>query len=74
MSETTIAALPTSTAATGETEPEVVAAVSSAEGTEGQPLAFRADRPSPIPPVLMLLAAVTLGYVGYRWLRWHRLA
>ena len=74
MSETATTSLPTSTAATGATEPEVVAAISSAEGSEDQPLAFRADGPSPIPPLLMLLAAATLGYAGYRWLRWRRLA
>ena len=72
MSDTT--AMPTTTAATGATEPEVVAAVSSAEGPEDQPLAFRADGPSPIPPVLVLIAAATLGYAAYRWLRWRRLA
>jgi hypothetical protein len=74
MSETAATSLPTSTAATGETEPEVVAAISSADGAEDQPLAFRADGPSPIPPLLMLVAAAALGYAGYRWLRWRRLA
>lgn len=72
----TATALPTSTAATDETEPEVVAAISSAEGSEDQPLAFRADGPSaiPIPRLLMLTAAAMLGYAGYRWLRWRRVA
>lgn len=74
MSDATTAAAPTSTAATAQTEPEVVAGISSAEGSEDQPLAFRADGPSPIPPLLMLIAAATLGYVGYRWLRWRRIA
>ncbi|MGE5270834.1 MAG: hypothetical protein ACM3JG_14300 [Thiohalocapsa sp.] len=69
-----ITAAPTSTAATRETEPEVVAGISSAEGSEEQPLAFRADGPSPLPPLLMLVAAATLGYLGYRWLRWRRTA
>ena len=73
MSDIATPTLPTSTAATGTTEPEVVAAISSAEGTEDQPLAFRADGPSPLPPLLMLIAAATLGYAGYRWLRWRRL-
>lgn len=74
MSEAVTEAMPTSTATTRTTEPEVVAGISSAEGSEDQPLAFRADEPSPIPPLLMLIAAATLGYVGYRWLRWRRIA
>ncbi len=73
MSDTATSSLPTSTAATSETEPEVVAAISSADGTEDQPLAFRADGSSPIPPLLMLIAAATFGYAGYRWLRRRRL-
>jgi hypothetical protein len=35
---------PTSTAATGETEPEVVAGIASAEGNPNQPLSFRSGR------------------------------
>ena len=52
---------PTSIAATRETEPEVVAAVSSAEGNPDQPLSFRIGG-------IGLGAGLALGYGVSRWL------
>ena len=61
---------PTSIAATGETEPEVVAAVASAEGSADLPLSFRSDggRPGYLRPMLLLGAGLALGYGVSRWL------
>jgi hypothetical protein len=61
---------PTSIAATGETEPEVVAAVSSAEGSPDLPLSFRTGGIglAYLRPVLLLGAGLALGYGISRWL------
>jgi hypothetical protein len=61
---------PTSTAATGETEPEVVAGISSGEGSPDQPLSFRARGiDMPYGRTIMLLASgLALGYGLSRWL------
>jgi hypothetical protein len=62
---------PTSGATTRNTEPEVVAAISSAEGTPDQPLSFPADglvygigR-----PLAVLAATMVLGYGAVSWWR-----
>jgi hypothetical protein len=61
---------PTSSAATGETEPEVVAAVASAEGRPDLPLSFRSGGIgfAYLRPVLLLGAGLALGYGVSRWL------
>jgi hypothetical protein len=61
---------PTSIAATGETEPEVVAAVSSAEGRPDLPLSFRSGGIGLryLRPMLLLGAGLALGYGVSRWL------
>ena len=61
---------PTSTAATSETEPEVVAGISSGEGSPDQPLSFRVGgRDMPYGRTIMLLAGgLALGYGLRRWL------
>ena len=61
---------PTSIAATRETEPEVVAAVSSAEGNPDQPLSFRIGGIdfAYLRPMLLLGAGLALGYSVSRWL------
>jgi hypothetical protein len=61
---------PTSIAATGATEPEVVAAVSSAEGRPDLPLSFRSGGPGfgHLRPLLLLGAGLALGYGVSRWL------
>jgi hypothetical protein len=61
---------PTSIAATRETEPEVVAAVSSAEGSPDLPLSFRSGGIGlgHLRPVLLLGAGLALGYGISRWL------
>jgi hypothetical protein len=61
---------PTSTAATSETEPEVVAGISSGEGSPDQPLSFRA-RGIDIPygrMIMLLAGGLALGYGLSRWL------
>ena len=62
---------PTSGATTRNTEPEVVAAITSAEGAPDQPLSFRADglvhgigR-----PLAVLAATLVLGYAAANWWR-----
>jgi hypothetical protein len=62
----------TSTSATSGTEPEVVAAVSSAEGSPNQPLSFRiAGIEFPYGRTVMLLAGgLALGY-GLSRLLWR---
>ena len=62
---------PTSGATTRNTEPEVVAAISSAEGTPGQPLSFRAgDVLYGIGrPLAVLAATMVLGYGAASWWR-----
>ena len=71
MSET-ITEPPTSTAATQETEPEVVAAISSGEGGPDLPTAFRIGtfEMSYGGLALLLAAGAALGYGGMRW--WQR--
>jgi hypothetical protein len=60
---------PTSSAATSETEPEVVAAVSSAEGRPDLPLSFRSGIGlGHLRPLLLLGAGLALGYGVSRWL------
>jgi hypothetical protein len=60
---------PTSTAATSETELEVVAGISSAEGNPDQPLSFRvAGFEIPYGRLAMLLAGgLVLGWGIGRW-------
>ena len=65
-----IAEAPTSTAATGGTEPEVVAGISSAEGSPDLPLSFRSGGLDiSYSRLAMLLAGgLALGYGLSRWL------
>jgi hypothetical protein len=65
-----IAEAPTSTAATPETEPEVVAGISSAEGNPRLPLSFRIGGVEiPYGRLAMLLAGgLALGYGLSRWM------
>jgi hypothetical protein len=61
---------PTSNAATTETEPEVVAAISSAKGSPSLPMSFRVGGIE-IPygrTMLLLAGGLTLGYGLRRWL------
>jgi hypothetical protein len=63
---------PTSNAATKETEPEVVAAISSAEGGPDQPTSFRIGGIE-FPygrPVMLLAGGLALGY-GLSRLLWR---
>jgi hypothetical protein len=71
MSET-ITQPPTSMAATKETEPEVIAAISSGEGSPDLPTAFRIGtfEVSYGGASLLLAACVALGYGATRW--WQR--
>jgi hypothetical protein len=59
---------PTSTATTKQTEPEVVAGISSAEGIPGLPLSIAADGDGIGPGRMLLLfgAGIALGYGVYR--------
>ena len=68
----TIAQPPTSNAATRETEPEVVAAISSAEGSPDLPTAFRIGtfELSWSGVAVVLAAAAMIGYGATRW--WRR--
>ena len=61
---------PTSSAATRETEPEVIAAIASAEGSPDLPLSFRSGGIGlgHLRPVLLLSAGLALGYGVSRWL------
>jgi hypothetical protein len=61
---------PTSSAATRETEPEVVAAVASAEGRPDLPSSFRTGNIgfAYLRPLLLLSAGLALGYGVSRWL------
>jgi hypothetical protein len=61
---------PTSSAATAETEPEVVAAVASAEGRPDLPVSFRGSGIGfgRLRPLLLLGAGLALGYGVSRWL------
>ena len=60
----------TSTAATSETEPEVVAGISSGEGNPSLPLSFRVGGLNvPYGRLAMLLAGgLALGYGVSRWM------
>jgi hypothetical protein len=62
---------PTSGATTRNTEPEVVAAISSADGTPDQPLSFRADGlvNGIGVPLAVLAATLALGYGTVSWWR-----
>ncbi len=62
---------PTSNATTKNTEPQVVAAISSAEGTEelSSTSGNGGLAPTVARPLLLLTAGVMLGYGGSRWLR-----
>jgi len=59
---------PTSTATTRQTEPEVMAGISSADGGPDQQLSFSTDVPGigMGRMLLMLSAGVALGYGAYR--------
>jgi hypothetical protein len=65
---------PTSSAATGETEPEVVAAVSSAEGSPSLPLSFRIGGIGigHWRTMMLLAGGLAVGYGVSRWLMRHR--
>lgn len=71
MSET-ITEPPTSTAATQETKPEVIAAISSGEGSRDLPTAFRIGtfEVSYGGMLLLCAAGIALGYRATRW--WQR--
>ena len=67
MNEHTAIVEPTSIATTSQTEPGVVAGISSAEGTPDQALSIRvAGDISIARMILMLGAGVALGYGAYR--------
>ena len=72
MDQQTAETPPTSTAATAETEPEVVAGISSAEGNPSLPLSFRIGGIEfPVARTAMLLAGgLALGY-GLSRLLWR---
>ena len=73
MDQATTAFAPTSTATTSQTEPEVVAGISSADLSPGQPLSFRTAPEYGYGRMLMLLAAgLALGFGAGRLLhrRW----
>ncbi len=65
---------PSSSAATGETEPEVVAAVSSAEGSPSLPLSFRIGGIGigQWRAMMLLSAGLAVGYGISRWLMRQR--
>ena len=68
-SEAVIETPPTSTAATLETEPEIVAAISSAEGEPGLPLNIRVETAWGYGRIALILAAgAAVGYGLMRWL------
>lgn len=68
MNDATTIVEPTSTATTSQTEPEVVAGISSAEGGPDQQLSFRVGGPGigTGRMLLMLGAGMALGYGLYR--------
>ena len=68
MNDATATIEPTSTATTRQTEPEVVAGISSAGGSRDRPLAIRVEGPGigTGRMLLMLGAGVALGYGAYR--------
>ncbi len=62
--------VPTSNATTKNTEPQVVAAISSAEGSELSPDSGNGGvAPAVARPLLLLTAGAMLGYGAGRWLR-----
>ena len=71
MSDAITEAAPTSSATTRDTEPGVVAAISSAEGTGKLSFFTREDGflSGLATPLLLLAAGVMLGYGANRWLR-----
>jgi hypothetical protein len=70
MADTTELPQPTSTADTRETEPEVVAGISSAEGGPDLPLSIDADRVrSGTRGMLLVAAGLGLGFAVARLLR-----
>jgi hypothetical protein len=71
MHQDVIDTAPTSTATTRETEPEVVAGISSAEGNPDLPLSFRiAGLEVPVGRALLLLGSgLAIGYGAMRLLR-----
>jgi hypothetical protein len=71
MDDTTILPTPTSNAATRETEPEVVAGISSSEGNPDLPLSFRASGPrfGWGGWLLVLGAGLAVGYGVSRWMQ-----
>jgi len=61
---------PTSTADTRETEPEVVAGISSGEGNPDMPLSIRTgDGGFGLRPMLLLAGGIGLGYAVWRFVR-----
>ena len=68
MSDPTGETAPTSTATTSDTEPRVVAAISSAEG-RGKLAFFVRDGFGLTRPLMLLAAGALLGFGAYRWLR-----
>ena len=70
MDNTTGLPQPTSTADTRETEPEVIAGISSGEGGPDMPLAISADRvQSGTRGMLLVAAGLGLGFAAARWMR-----
>ncbi|HEX3537502.1 MAG TPA: hypothetical protein VHU15_12125 [Stellaceae bacterium] len=70
MADTTELPQPTSTADTRETEPEVVAGISSAEGSPDLPLSISADRVrSGSRGMLLVAVGLGLGFAAARWMR-----
>ena len=58
---------PTSTATSSQTEPEVVAGISSAEGSPDQALSIRVPGEISIGRMMLMLGAgIALGYGAYR--------
>jgi hypothetical protein len=70
MDATTELPPPTSDADTRQTEPEVVAGISSGEGSPDMPLSIRTDRPRyGLRAMLLLLGGTGLGIAAARLLR-----
>lgn len=72
MADIGIETTPTSTAATGATEPEVVAAISSAEGDPDTPTDIRVGGAPALGPVAlaaMFVGGALLGVAAALWLR-----
>jgi hypothetical protein len=70
MADTTELPLPTSTADTRETEPEVVAGISSGEGSPDMPLSIRANQTGfGVRGALLLVAGLAFGFAAARLVR-----